>query len=163
MPEALIRNYEKLRHHEGVRLCLVELQDFERRLDPRMPPGAEIVDAYIDRMLERCDECGGRILVAEIDGGVAGYATILPKVKSDEIEDGNLEYGLVSDLVVTEEFRGMGIGKRLLTAAEAYARKCRVRWLRIGVLARNQVPRQLYESAGFAPQYIELEKALTKS
>lgn len=162
MPETLIRRYEKNRHLQGVRLCFVELQDFERQLDPRMPPGAEIVDAYIDRMLKLCDDSGGRILVAEVDGTVAGYATILPKVKSDEIEDGDLEYGLVSDLVVIEAFRRQGLGRRLLSAAEAYARQCRVRWLRIGVLASNPVPRQLYESAGFSPQYIELEKALTK-
>lgn len=162
MPDILIRSYEESRHLQGVRLCFIELQDFERHLDPRMPPGIEIVDAYMDRMLELCDECGGRILVAEVDGKVAGYATILPKVKSDEIEDGDLEYGLVSDLVVIEAFRRKGLGKRLLSAAEAYARKCRVRWLRIGVLARNPVPRQLYESAGFSPQYVELEKALTK-
>lgn len=163
MSNALIRVFDRNRHLSGVRQCLIELQDFERGLDRRMPAGNDIAGPYVERMLERCAQCGGRILVAEVDGEVVGYVTILPKVKSEEIQDGNLEYGLIPDLIVTEEFRGGGIGKQLLAAAEAYARKCRVKWLRIGVLAKNGPPQKLYASAGFAPQYIELEKALTKS
>ncbi|MBT8352279.1 MAG: hypothetical protein KJO26_13740 [Deltaproteobacteria bacterium] len=78
-------------HLEGVRKCFVELQDFERSLDPRMPPGAEIVDTYIPYMLNRCKKCGGKILVADVNGEVAGFVTILTKVKSDDIEEGDNE------------------------------------------------------------------------
>ena len=82
-------------HLEGVRKCFVELQDFERSLDPRMPPGVEIVDTYIPYMLNRCKMCWGKILVADVDGEVAGFVTILTKVKSDDIEEGDIEYGLI--------------------------------------------------------------------
>lgn len=159
----LTREYDGARHAAGVRECLIELQDFERKIDPRMPPGVDIADAYIDDMLDRCGQCGGRVLIAEVDDVVAGYATILPRVKSEQIEDGNLEYGLISDLVVKEAYRGHGLGRRLLDAAEQYARSCRVKYLRIGVLHGNLVAEGLYESAGFAPLYIELEKGLTRS
>ena len=161
--DTLIRAFDKARHLKGVRECLIELQDFERRIDPRMPPGANIVDAYISEMFDRCKHCGGRVLVADVDGEVAGYATIIPKVKSEQLEDGDLEYGLISDLVVTEKFRGLGLGQKLLEAAELYARACDVKYLRIGVLAGNQVAENLYASAGFLPLYAELEKELTRS
>jgi ribosomal protein S18 acetylase RimI-like enzyme len=128
-----------------------------------MPPGDDIADACVALMLERCKQCGGRILVAEVDGEVAGYVTILPKVKSEELQDGSLEYGLISDLVISEPFRGLGLGQLLLEAAESYARACKVRYLRIGVLAGNDIAKNLYTSAGFSPFYTELEKNLSKS
>lgn len=161
--ETMVLGFDKVRHLSGLRECLIELQEFERRIDPRMPPGSVIADAYTDEMFRRCQECGGRILIAEFDGHVAGYATILPKVKSEQIEDGNLEYGLISDLVVLEKYRGLGLGRKLLAAAEQYARSCKVKYLRIGVLADNPVAQEIYESAGFVPLYAELEKTLTRS
>lgn len=161
--DTIIREFDKARHVQGVRECLIELQDFERNLDPRMPAGADIADAYISEMFDRCKHCGGRVLVADVDGEVAGYATILPKVKSEQIEDGDLEYGLISDLVVTEKFRRLGLGRKLLEAAELYAQACGVRHLRIGVLAGNRVAEDLYTAAGFSPLYAELEKELTRT
>lgn len=160
---AVIRQFDKGRHLSGVRDCLIELQDFERRIDSRMLPGADIADAYIADMFKRCAQGGGRVLIAEVDGEVAGYATILPKVKSDQLEDGNLEYGLISDLIVSEKYRGLGLGKRLLQAAESYAQACKVKYLRIGVLSGNSFAHEFYESAGFSPLFAELEKKLRGS
>ena len=147
----------------GLSECLIELQDYERSFEPRMPAGADIVDAYLADMFDRCKESGGRVLIAEVEGNVAGYATILPKVRSEQIEDGNIEYGLISDLIVLEGYRGLGLGRKLLAASEQYARACKVRYLRIGVLAGNQAAKSLYASADFEPLYTELEKVLTRS
>lgn len=158
----VIREFDEHAHLERVRDCLIELQDSERVLDPRMPAGAEIADEYIPQMLERCEKCQGIVLVAEVDDEVAGYAAVLAKVRSDELEDGGIEYGLVSDLVVTQRFRRMGIGRRLLKAAESYARDRDVSWLRIGALAGNRSAQQLYASMGFSNLYVELEKDLTR-
>ncbi len=125
-----------------------------------MPSGAEIVDDYIPQMLDRCTQCDGRVFVAELNEEVAGFATILPKVASEEIEDGDIEYGLVSDLVVARKYRKRGIGRMLLKAAETYAKSNEVRWLRIGVLAKNDFVDGLYDSMGFKRLYIEREKEL---
>jgi len=158
-----IREYDERADLNRVRDCLIELQDAERMLDHRMPAGEDIVDEYIPRMLDRCEKCGGIILVAEVDGGVVGYATVLTRVTSGELEDGGVEYGLVSDLVVTKEFRGQGFGRHLLRAAESFARAGDVNWLRIGVLADNQSAQNLYTSMGYSNLYVELEKDLTGS
>ncbi len=156
----LIRDFDEVVHLEGVQACLIELQDFERLLDPRLPSGAEIVDDYIPRMLDRCTMCNGRVLVAELNEEVAGFVTILAKVKSEEIEEGEIEYGLVSDVVVASKYRKRGIGRKLLEAAESYAKSNGVRWLRIGVLAENHSADGLYDSMGFKRLYIEREKKL---
>lgn len=146
-----------------VRECLIELQNHEQCIDPRMPSGESIVDAYMPEMLARCDECVGKILVAEVDNKIAGYITILTKVRSEELAAGDFEFGLVTDIVVLKKFRNNGLGKELLEAAEAYARACKVKWLRIGALDNNQAARTLYASMGFSGLYVELEKDLTNS
>lgn len=156
-------DFDASKHLDRLRECLIELQDFERSLDPRMPPGSEIVDEYIPHMLDRCERCGGKILMAEVGREVAGFVTILTKVKSEELEDGDLEYGLVSELMVMERFRNQGLGRELLEEAELYARANEVRWLRIGVLAANQAADSLYSSMGFSSLYLELEKDLAES
>ena len=144
----------------GVQACLVELQNFERALDSRMPLGEDIVEFYVPAMLLRCTQCDGAVLVAEIDNEVAGYVTVLARVRSEEIEDGDFEYGLISDLVVAARHRQQGVGQKLLQAAETYARARDVKWLRIGVLAGNDIANDLYESEGFKSLYIEREKSL---
>ena len=145
-----------------LRQCLIELQNFERALDPRLPSGEDIVDAYIPDMLQRCRECNGTVLVAEVDDHVVGYVTIMAKVSSEEIGAGDVEFGLVTDIVVLQSYRGTGLGKELLAAAEAYARANGVKWLRIGALAANDAARTMYSSMGFAGLYVELEKDLTE-
>ena len=156
----LIRDFDEARHLTGVRACLIELQDFERSLDPRMPSGAEVVDDYIPKMLKRCVECNGIVLVAESNEKVAGFATTLIKVRSEELEDANIEYGLISDLIVSSQFRKRGLGKVLLQAAESYAECNGVRWLRVSVLAENHVADNLYDSMGFKKLLVEREKEL---
>jgi ribosomal protein S18 acetylase RimI-like enzyme len=158
-----ILEFDKRIHAAGLRECFIELQDFERAIDPRMPGGADIAGDYIPAMMNRCRECQGKIFVAEVDGSVAGYATVLTKVRSDEPTDADVEYGFISDLVVLQKFRRQGLGRRLLDAVEAYSRSRDVQWLRIGFLAGNQAAHDLYRSAGFANLYRELEKDLRRS
>ncbi len=155
-----IRPYAAATDLPGLRRCMIELQDYERDLDPRLPAGADIVDAYQAELFERCGRYDGAIFVAEEDGEIAGYGTILTKMVSDSVEDGDLVFGLVADLVVREEYRGRGLGRRLLARAEAHAMTHGVRHLRIGVLAGNVVARSLYTAHSFEPIYLQLEKTL---
>jgi len=156
----LILDFDEGAHVAGVRACVVELQDFERALDPRMPSGAEIVDEYLPYMLDRCRRCSGKVMVAEIDGQVAGFVTILARVSSDEIDDGPVEFGLVADLVVAREHRNRRIGAALLEAAESYAQDREVNWLRIGVLAANAVADRMYAARGYETRFLMREKDL---
>ena len=158
----LIREYSQQRHLDGVRSCAIELQDFEHAIDNRLPRGADIINDYMLQVFHRCMQCQGKILVAEVDDSVAGYAMILTKVEGDGVEDGDLEYGLVADLIVRSAHRGKGIGRQLLDAAETYAISHGVNWLRIGVMSGNRKARNLYESRGFSGVYTELEKDLRR-
>lgn len=146
---------------EQIRRCVVELQDYERKIDPRMPTGESIADAYLEEMLGKCKEHDGQIFLSEIDGEIAGYVTILGKVRSGNLDDGNLEYSCIDDLIVREQFRRYGVGMKLVEAAELFAKSKNARWLRLSVLARNTSARKLYSSSGFSELYIDYEKSLS--
>ena len=75
-------------------------------------PGREEILAR--QFLEQ--ESGDReVLVAEIDGVVAGYVTILPSAKHGPFAE---VYPELSDFNVFEHFRNQGIGNQLLEEAE---------------------------------------------
>ena len=158
----LIRPYVSSTDGAQLRDCVVELQNFEREIDARMPSGEEIVDDYIVAMLFRCRMCDGQVLVADVDGEIAGYVTMLNRVQSDDLDDGNLEFGLIADLLVRKAYRGTGLGRELMAAAESVAKEHDVRWLRISVMSENAAARKLYASSGFSEIYVELEKDLDK-
>ena len=157
-----ILEFDERAHKQQLYDCVVELQDYERALDARMPSGSEIVDEYVPQMLERCNSTSGKIFIAEVEGAIAGYVSIMTQVSSGELADGNIEYALINDILVREKYRGAGIGRGLLTAAEEYAIDHNVQWLRISVLAANRLAKELYSSMGFSELFIEMEKGLAK-
>jgi hypothetical protein len=109
-----IREFDPLRDRQAVRACFVELQEFERKLDPRMPPGERVADTYLELMFQRCREFEGVILVAEVDRAVAGFVTIWTRYRSFEPDDDPAEHGFISNLIVSATHRDRGIGRSLL-------------------------------------------------
>ncbi len=155
-----IRDFDPARDRGAVRRCFIELQEYERALDARLPEGERVVDAYLELMFERCAKHDGSVLVAELGGAVVGFVTILARLWSDEPDDGPLEFAYLADLVVLPEARKRGIGRALYAAAEEHARASGARWLRLTVKGSNAVARSFYESSGLSPYEAILEKRL---
>ena len=55
----MIRKYDAAADADGLRSCLSELQDYECTLDPRMPPGADVVEPLFREMMARCEAHDG--------------------------------------------------------------------------------------------------------
>jgi ribosomal protein S18 acetylase RimI-like enzyme len=155
----MIRDYDPARDREGVRACFAELQDVERGLEPAMPEGRAVAEAYVDFMLARCAEWDGAVMVAEERGAVVGFICVWACVPPDDPSEVRFS-AHVSDLVVLAAWRGRGIGRALLARGEAYARSRGAERLRIGVLAKNADARRLYAASGFREVYVLLTKAL---
>ncbi len=68
--------------------------------------------------------------------------------------------GHVADLVVAQAHEGRGIGRRLLGAAEDWARAQRFDWLTISVFRDNTRAARTYERAGYEPEVVRLLKPL---
>jgi uncharacterized protein (TIGR00290 family) len=155
-----IRVYDPKRDAPALHACFSELQEFERALEPDLPPGPDVTPAYLALLLERCARWHGRIFVGEVDGRVVGFSAVQAKVPQEEPDDPPGPYALLSDLVVLPEARRSGLGRALLERAEAYARAEGATVLCLTVLARNRAARTLYEAAGFRERFLSLEKPL---
>ncbi len=156
----MIRAFDNNRDLEDLKRCFVELQDFERAYDSRMPAGACIVDEGVARILDRCRREDGQVFVAEVDSVIVGYVSAYSRIRSEVVHDGDFEYALIGDLVVLEAYRKRGLGRALLNAAENFMRERGARWLRIGAVSGNRRAINLYESVGYKQSYTELEKLL---
>jgi hypothetical protein len=56
MSVSSIRSYDPNRDQEGLRRCIIELQEHERSLEPWLPPGEVMADAYLDFLMTRCQQ-----------------------------------------------------------------------------------------------------------
>ena len=142
--------------------AVIELQDHERRLHATRLPGAEIADAYLAWIESRAADSGA-ILIAEMDGGFAGFASgwIEQGDSIAETPDSN-RFGLISDICVMPAYRSRRIAARLLDGLEEHLGAAGVTRLRIASLAMNRAARASYERAGFAPYEIFYEKPIGK-
>ncbi|MGB3313059.1 MAG: GNAT family N-acetyltransferase [Albidovulum sp.] len=87
-----------------------------------------------------------RILIAEADGTLIGYAAFAPLH--------HLQYsrrGLdMHHLFVAEAWRGKGVGSALVEAGAALARSLDCGWLSVGADAENRAAQDFYLARGFA-------------
>ena len=87
-----IRDYRDA-DEAGVLAMMRDLQRHERQFDERVKPPQEIGGWYIQELLASVDKHKGRLLVAEVDGVVVGYACLLVEVSSaDQREEDPLHF-----------------------------------------------------------------------
>ena len=111
-------------------------------------------EAHVSRFDTMVADVDAAPFLAEVDGEPAGL--ILFRFRR-RLNHATFE-GWVSDLVVSERFRGRGIGRALLNAAIAEWRLRRGHQIMLEVAYQRIVARALYESAGFveAGKYFEI-------
>jgi GNAT superfamily N-acetyltransferase len=156
---AVIRPYES-RDEAACRVCIVELQEAERQVDPRLRLNESMADEYLAQMHVHCRDYAGEIFVAEQAGEVVGLSMVVARVPFESLDGSLGEYALVAELVVREGFRRRGIARALLDVAERYARAAGASEIRIAVLSQNDPARRLYLREGFAPYKETLSKPL---
>jgi ribosomal protein S18 acetylase RimI-like enzyme len=154
-----IRAYDPAADYPALRACFIELQSFERQFEPSMPSPEEAVDPYLADMLEHCAASSGQVFVAEQDGVIVGFICLMARVEPD-LDDSLEPYSYFSDLIVRAAYRGCGIGRRLMAAAEAAARAAKTKRLKVGVLVANKRAYDFYRGGGFREFTIQLVKDL---
>jgi ribosomal protein S18 acetylase RimI-like enzyme len=107
----------------------------------------------IKRFLRKISR-SGVILVAEADGKIvgAGGGYVIGSIENVEGE----RYGFIEFLVVDEGYRGMGIGRRLLTILVDKLRAKGVSEIYLEVDPRNEAAISLYRSLGFTVSYLTM-------
>ena len=109
------------------------------------PSREEILTRYFKEQ-----ESGEReVLVAEIDGAVAGYVTILPSAKHGPFAE---VYPELSDFNVFEPFRNQGVGSQLLEEAEKRVELVSIKVsLGVGLHSGYGPAQRLYIKRGYIP------------
>jgi ribosomal protein S18 acetylase RimI-like enzyme len=81
------------------------------------------------------------VFVAEVNGGVIGYITTAIDRAAGK--------GRIPNLAVAKEFRGRGLGRRLIEHALDYFRSEKLAYAMIETMAQNEVGQGLYPACGF--------------
>lgn len=133
-------------------------------LDPsgHRVPEAAAVRGYFEELLGESAGTGVVVLVAEVAGTVAGMTELV--MRSEPPPDHQILIPRLAaevHTVVLAPFRGNGVGKALVRAAEQYAAERGVYRLLAPILAPNTEAVSFYSRAGFGPHGVILSKVLT--
>lgn len=90
---------------------------------------------------------GYRLYAARSSTEVLGAVGI--RVCYDPLNDGK-PYALINNLVVEEDYRGIGIGSIILTRAESLAKKDKATHAVLAILTSNKQAKKLYEELGYS-------------
>lgn len=141
-------------------------RDWVLLLAPRLhefgpPPFRDVstMDAAVAREIQAGFDRPGpetAILVAEDSGSPAGFVFLV----TDRDYFTGEAHGHISDLVVSPEAEGRGVGRALLAASEEWASGRGYRFLTLNVFEENRRARTLYEKAGYTPEMTKFVKEL---
>src|SRR3954464_6944416 len=118
------------------------------------PPDKLTAGVYVSRVREEI--AGGRatVLVADVDGRIAGY--VFAAIEPESWKELRHEAGVVHDLVVDEPDRRAGIGEALLRSAMDWFAGRGVRRVMLGTAPQNERAQRLFRRIGFRPTMIEM-------
>jgi len=159
-----IKKYEPSDRTE-LESCIYELQMYVAHLDPLKRVRDEHsfnVKEYVDYTLKRIEEENGRIYFAMEDDIVQGCIVgIIPQQSSlDTLDSVPSRNGIVLELVIKKNFRGMGIGPKLLEYMEEYFRNSECTTSGVDVFAANTDAVQFYKTVGYKDRMVHLKKPL---
>ena len=89
----------------------------------------------------------GHIIVAKVSDEIVGMVGILYTISTAL----GARVGLVEDMVISEGYRGQGIGSELLSYTIEFAREHGCRRLTLLTDGDNEVAHSFYKKAGFKP------------
>lgn len=148
----LVRSLEDLLDH------LVELDPWGRLR--RQPAFGE---SYTASLLNRVEENDGLVLVAESEGtGVGIAAGIITKTTpEDALECYPITRGILLELYVRQECRGLGVGRQLVEGMEEYFRVSGCSHVGTEVFVPNEQARAFYRRLGYVDRDVYILKRLT--
>ena len=158
-PTLEIRDYRDQDEAHLIKL-IRELQSHETEFYDRMIPSGDISGWYVNDLKKDCRAHAGHIRIGWLENEPIGYCVTLTKVPNEEADELPFDYAYVSEIAISKSARGKGLGTHLLTDAETLAQTAGAKWLRISVLAKNNIAREVYSRYGFEEHLISMEKPL---
>jgi GNAT superfamily N-acetyltransferase len=127
----------------------------------RVPKAGEADTTAFDRAVERLDEAeDATLLVAEFEGRLIGLAEVYVDADADSAYVVSRKTATLQSLLVTERFRGAGVGRQLMDAAEQWAAELGVEEMKTKTWEFSEGPLHFYEALGYRTLRRELVKLL---
>jgi len=134
-----------------------QIQEWEKQSYPGKALSKEIIARHVERLIQSIKNEQGVILLAVIESKCIGY--IVGVVHSDFLNTEDAFY--VKDMGVDKNYRGKGIGTKLLQEIEKVAKnKYGLNKMMIAVICGNDGAEKLYRRMGYVPYELELIKSL---
>lgn len=134
------------------RFLSYEADNHEKSYDPKYAYTENSAD-YIKTKIESEDSL---FLVAEEDdklvGFLAGAIHKRPKARK------TVKPASLDEIYVEEAYRNQGVGKKLITEFQEWARKGGANKLKVGTFHKNERALHIYKELGFTDHIIKLEK-----
>lgn len=115
---------------------------------------------YYDELMQRLSRRNGRIILAGAEGVTVGAMGFSLDQDAAYVIDDVRNHGTVTDLIVHNDWRGRGIGQKLLSEAERLTKEAGLKRLVIGALVANERAERTYRAFGFEPYVSILSKEL---
>jgi len=161
--EILIEEYTAS-HEEEVISLLCELQSYLVDIDSEKVQllSNDYRLNYLPYVLEFAYSNHGSALIALNNGKVIGFAAgmIEPKDKEDRLTNRCPNRGLISELIVATEWRGKGVGKKLVEAMEDQFKGKNCEYSVVDVFGPNGAAQSFYSGLGYGNRNIEMMKKL---
>ena len=147
---------------------LIEFQNYlaetDKKKDCRPFHDDSEVEKYLDQTLKDAKEREGKVFIALIDNEIAGFIQFIIDRHKDDIlyntTHGAGAHGWIGELYTKPEFRGQGIGKKLIEEAESYFKSNGCINSRIFVMSDNKLALSVYKKLGYDERDVELSKDL---
>lgn len=143
----IIREYTK-HDIESLKKVIVELQEFERLMDPHRLAGIKVAHAYLEHLLALCERGVGKIYVVEIKDEVIGMISVYIEEDKKHFRKAQ-KFAYISDLIILPEYKDRGIAKELFEKAEEYAKSKHVSTIQAAVLHEHKEGINEYLRNGF--------------
>jgi len=108
------------------------------------PPSQDVSDGWLDEVLADVRRGDGALVVARVDGVVRGMGT-WRRERSPVFRTS----GEIGKVMAHPDARGLGLGRRIVSALVDDARRAGIELLTLGVRGNNHGTIQLYEELGF--------------
>lgn len=161
--EILIEEYSAS-HEEEVVSLLCGLQSYLVEIDPEKIQllSEDYQSNYLPYVLKLSYTNHGVALIAKNDGIVIGFAASMIEQKDEEDRLTNRRpiRGIISELIVAPEWRGKGVGKRLIGVLEERFKEVNCEYSVVDVFGPNGAAQNFNSGLGYGNRNIEMMKKL---
>lgn len=158
-----IRDYKE-EDKEHLKAAIGKLHDFVVKIDPlerlRRMPG--YIDQEIENILQTVSKQEGKIYIAENEDTFVGFIIGFTTTQTQEnlLSVVPTKVGVISDVYVSEQYRGEHVGTQLIKHIEMYLKEkgCDTLW--INIVAFNTKAHSFYNAMGYTDREIGLIKKI---